>query len=117
MGKILTGAAAIVLLGALIFDTTGGNGGVYNLGALQYQLMLWQGGLALLVAGLIIMSQEQNSGHREVAKYDDDDDVDDDVGDWPFLIDVDNLGSGEKLVIIVAAIAGLIFLLYVFFAT
>ena len=62
MGLGLIVAGALTLLVALFFDTTG-DSEIYNLGLLQYQIMIWTGGLALLIAGSIISFMAGRSKH------------------------------------------------------
>ena len=65
-GGIFFWVVGAVLLGTAIFmDTTAPNSEILNLGALQNQLMLWQGGLALVIGGCVLFAVGSLSNNLE----------------------------------------------------
>ena len=80
MGVGLIVAGVLALIVGFVFDTTA-DGDVYNLGLLQYQMMIWNIGVGLAAAGLIIETRGQlgekterrDSGANEVNPEPDDD--------------------------------------------
>lgn len=54
LGLVLSAVGVIITLTAMLMPTTADGGEVYNLGLLQHQMMVFTGGLAIVVAGVAL---------------------------------------------------------------